>query len=290
MSLSVAVVEKKLNDEGIECLVRGIGIPPRPSLLIDLQAVICTEDPDFGRISKLVSRDVALAGAVIRTVNSPFFGASRAIQSIDQALTILGVTRVSAMIYGFLARQAVESTHMTLNRFWDASSKRSLAMAYMAKELRAGNPAWAQMLGLFCDLGIPLLMQRFPDYLDTLSLANTLPTSPFNEIEDARHNTNHASVGAILARTWRLSHEVVLAIHMHHDYRVLTDSDASLSIRRLVALALVAENIIQAHEAGHNRHVEWEKGGTLALQELGLSLDEFAVITRDVHALFNEEL
>jgi HD-like signal output (HDOD) protein len=49
-----------------------------------------------------------------------------------------------------------------LTRFWDVSGKRSLAMRSLARELGGVDVGIAQSFGLFCDVGIALLMQRFP--------------------------------------------------------------------------------------------------------------------------------
>lgn len=50
-----------------------------------------------------------------------------------------------------------------LTRIYDTASKRSDAMARISKTTKLVDMGLAQMFGLFCDVGIPLLMARFPD-------------------------------------------------------------------------------------------------------------------------------
>jgi hypothetical protein len=54
----------------------------------------------------------------------------------------------------------------------------------------------------------------------------------------------------------------------------------------MVAMSLVVEKAIQTYQHLNN-HEEWEKGGDLALDVLGLSSDEMLDICDDLHARFN---
>jgi HD-like signal output (HDOD) protein len=133
----------------------------------------------------------------------------------------------------------------------------------------------AQTFGLFCDVGIPVLLQRFesPSYRVTLAEAN-LGFRAFTEVERGRHGTDHAVVGAALARTWGVDEDIVEAVCLHHDYRVLGVEHRLRPSSLLIALALVAERMIQLHR-GRNRHGEWQRGGAQALAALGMDEDDF---------------
>jgi hypothetical protein len=71
-----------------------------------------------------------------------------------------------------MLRHVLRGNVLQLNRFWDVSSKRTFAMARLARGLGGVNIDVAQSFGLFCDVGIPLLMYRFPDYGQTLNICN----------------------------------------------------------------------------------------------------------------------
>ncbi|MEI7789340.1 MAG: HDOD domain-containing protein, partial [Chlorobiaceae bacterium] len=68
------VVKPELADQEVERIVAGIDIPPCPAILIELSLETSKDTPDFGKIEKLVSRDVGLSGMFLKTVNSPFYG------------------------------------------------------------------------------------------------------------------------------------------------------------------------------------------------------------------------
>jgi HD-like signal output (HDOD) protein len=251
--------EQQLLAPETDALVKDIGIPPRPSTLVDLQEEMGKEDPDFGRIGRLVSTDVAMTVALLKVVNSPLYGLSRRCETVDQAIAMLGLKQVGSVVTGLVLRKVLPVNGPQLVRFWDVSGKRSHAMARLA-----------QSFGLFCDVGIPLLMGRFPTYGQTLKACNEETTRSFTDVEHAHHQTDHALVGGMMARGWGLSPVLCKAIRLHHDYEVFNDRRADPTVIRLIALGLVAEVAIQRF-AGLNSSNEWAKGGDLAAGALVIS-------------------
>ena len=267
---SISEAELQLASPQTEELIKSIGIPSRPKTLVDLQKEIGLEDPDFGKVARLVSSDVALTVAVLRIVNSPAFGLSRRCDTVDQAISMLGLKQLNGIVTSLMLRNLLRGDVQQLTRFWDVSSKRSFAMTRLAQELKLVDLDLAQSFGLFCDVGIPLLMQRFPDYGKTLMAANGEAEHSFTQVEQARHHTDHALVGAMMARSWGMPPMVCLAIRVHHDYGVFHDPNVPETVARLIALGLVAEVAIQRF-AGLNSSTEWDKGGDMATGALVLS-------------------
>jgi HD-like signal output (HDOD) protein len=143
-------------------------------------------------------------------------------------------------------------------------------MARLARGLGGVDLDVAQSFGLFCDVGIPLLMQRFSDYGKTLKACNDEPVKSFTEIEQAHHNTAHAVIGGIMARSWGMSPTLCMAIRLHHDYSIFQDPKVPNAVMRLIAMSLVAETAIQRF-AGMNSSTEWNKGGDYAASTLVLN-------------------
>ncbi len=278
----------QLNEEALDQLVKSIGIPPRPSLLADVQHEMAQDDPDPRKIAQLVAKDVAMSAAILKSANAVFFGLKRKAETVEQAAAFLGLTQVSSLLLGLITRRAVKADGPGLSGFWDAATKRSLAMAKMAKSLRVCPPDVAHTFGLFCDIGIPMLMSRFPTYLETLSLAQNDFENSFTAIEDARHGTNHTVIGGILARSWSLPPEIILAIRSHHDYEFMMESSTSHTVASLIALCVLAEHAIQSYQ-GISNSPEWEKAGHLACDILGIAGDEASDWCDELALMFNAE-
>lgn len=243
-----------------DALIKSIGIPPRPQTLVGLQNEMSREDPDFRRIARLVAGDVAMTAALLKIVNSAAFKLSRPCETIDQAISMVGLKQIGALITGLMLRKVLRTDGPQLTRFWDVSSKRAHAVSTLARGLGGVDPDIGQMFGLFCDVGIPLLMQRFPNYRDTLKECNEDALRSFTEIERSHHQTDHALIGSMMARSWSISPVVCAAIRHHHNYDVFRDADVPEAASRLVAMGLLAEAAIQRF-SGLNHSTEWNKGG-----------------------------
>ena len=55
VSKSVNDAELQMSSPEIDSLVKTIVIPPRPKTLVDLQAEMRQEDPNFGRVAGMIS-------------------------------------------------------------------------------------------------------------------------------------------------------------------------------------------------------------------------------------------
>jgi HD-like signal output (HDOD) protein len=278
------VIETTVED----ALLRSIRIPPRPSLLVDLQQELAQDDPSPRRIARIIGNDVGMSGALLKLANSPYFGAARKAKSVEQAINFLGINQCAALLTGLLARQALEGANASLDSFWEMSARRAQALVFTSRKLRIAPPDIAHTFGLFCDIGVPLLMARFADYRDTFTQASLDPDRKFTAVEDARHATNHAAIGCLLARNWGLSPDVSWAILLHHDYDVMNDPATDDAVRSLVALSVLAEKGIQRYH-GNSDSLEWEKGGAQACAHLGLSEDETADLLDELQETFHLE-
>jgi HD-like signal output (HDOD) protein len=267
---SVEDVEKQLSGPQSDELVRSIGIPPRPAVLMEIQKEIAREDPDLRTVASLVAGDVALSAAMLRTVNSPAFGLKRPCETFAQAISMLGIKPLGALITDLMVRRVLRTDGPQLTRFWDASGKRSYALARLSRRMGAVPSDVAQSFGLFCDVGIPLMMQRFPDYGATLKACNDEPERSFTAIEHERHQADHALIGGMMARSWGVSKTVCLAIRLHHDYSIFSKPDVPAEVGQLVAMGLLADLSIQRF-AGMNHSAEWDKGSDFAIGALTLT-------------------
>lgn len=294
MTMTTTVSKHSPGKDPVEALIKSIRIPPRPSLLTDLQQELALSEPDPGRIAKIIGSDVGMSGALLKLANSPFYGLKRKIRSVEQGITFLGINQCAALATSVLARQAIGMEGgMALERFWNMSTRRAEAVAFLAGKTRVCRSDIAHTFGLFCDIGVPLLMNRFPDYTETYALAGSDILNGFTEVEDERHNTNHAAIGCLLARNWGLTEEVSFAILLHHDSSVLESPGTDDAVRSLVSLFLLAENIIQklyGHIVSSDVSSDWERSSAAACRHLGLECDETSDIFEELYELLDDEL
>ena len=122
--------------DAVDELIKSIRIPPRPSLLADLQRELASQDPAPAAIGRIIASDVGMAGALLKLANSSFYGGARKAKSIDQAIIFLGINQVAALMTGLVARQAIGTDSAALAAFWDLSTRRAQAMVFLSRRLR----------------------------------------------------------------------------------------------------------------------------------------------------------
>ncbi|MBR7801397.1 HDOD domain-containing protein [Undibacterium fentianense] len=272
--------------QAVDNLLKTIRIPPRPSLLVDLQKELNKDEPSAKGLAKIIANDVALAASLLKLTNSSFFGLRLKAQSVDHAVNLIGTSQTGILMTGIIARQSISASAMKMGKFWDFSSKRAQALSAMVRRAPVCTSDVAHTFGLFCDIGVPILMERFPDYGETWKKANSEYALPLTSIEDQYHITNHASIGSLMARTWGLPEQVSTAILLHHDYATLEDTATDEGVRGLIALTSLAEYAIQKYE-GQESSSEWHKGGALVCQFLGISAHDAEDWCEELQDLFN---
>jgi len=283
--MEVAELDREIEKARARGPVRDILIPPCPDLLIALRAAMGKSDPEPADIVAIASSDVAMAAALIRVANSPLYARSRTAQTVGQAVTVLGVTQTSGVLTGFLTRNALPVQSPLLEHFWETSTRRALAMGFIARQLYGVDPEIAHTCGLFIHVGIPILLQGVKGYAGTLTEALARMDRSFTATENAAHRTDHAVIGAIVARTWHLPPVIALAIRLHHDFGVWGNAAISAQARNLVAIALLADTLVAQHE-GVPKHQEWQQYGTQCLAHLQINESEVRAWDDALHPLF----
>lgn len=280
---------KDIPTKQAEALLKSMVIPPRPNILLELEQEQLKDEPDFEHISKLISSDLTLSAAVLKTVNSPFFQLSNRVSAIHQALQLLGLRNLGNIVRGILLRKALSPEGAaTMELFWTRALRTALVCAHLADHVDGIDPEEAYTYGLFQDCGMPLMRARFSSYRTTMEKEEELPQAQFTEQEDARHQTNHAVVGYLVARTWFLPEHLSLAILNHQKIDIFNPDTGEHWLRscNLIALAALASHIVKRHY-GQTEVPDWRTLEPVYLHHLALERTEYEDIADQVNRLLD---
>ena len=258
--------------------LEGIVLPPCPAILTSLVRETRAEDPDQSKIAKLIAADVGLSAAVLTTVNSPYYGLTRKVSSIQQAITIAGMKTLVQLIMRLLLRQSfpVANTRF-MESFWNESTRFSLAVSRLARELKAAQPDEAQTYALFRDCGIPAILMnpRLAPSKEDMKSLRTL--ADFHVLDAESLGVDHVFLGHKLAASWHLPASLCEAIEHHH--RTADDpaaANASHEAMSLVALGELAGMVTTGDSDDAPGEDAW------VLSHFKLSADDFAGVAGDV--------
>ncbi|MGI0116030.1 HDOD domain-containing protein [Zooshikella sp. RANM57] len=264
----------------------GIFIPPQPKLIQQVRAV----GDDIHKFAEVISTDPGIGSMVLKTVNSPAFTRANKINSIPQAVLLLGCSYVTNIINGLLLKRSFDHVDArALENFWQGAKDVSLTMVLLARQLNILAVDEAYIIGLFHNCGIPLMLQRFPDYLTICRDAYDESVDDITAFEDTHFQTNHCIVGYYVAKAWQLNNDTAEIIRDHHHLTPVADKSAYFKGNDqddLICLLKMAEHICKLYEniGGQTTDHEWERNKAMILAHMGLSdldFDDLQELTRD---------
>lgn len=270
---TIQSISEELDKGRRQGALQRIVIPPCPELLSRLREVLAQPDPDLQEVARIASSDVAMSAVLIRQANGPMFAAGQPVQTVGQAMNRLGLQQTASVLTGFLVQRAIKVTSVHLQRFWERAAKRAMAMIFLSRKFPGMSEDVAHTYGLFCHVGLPVMMQSVPGYGGTLVEARARKDRTMIQTENVNHKTDHAVVGALVARVWRLAPSVMAAIRLHHDHDILEDHRIDTEVKMLAAVGMLAERMMHKHE-GIEPDRDWLDSSAQVLQWLEVTEEE----------------
>lgn len=280
---------KEIDSAQANALLKSMVIPPRPVILLQLEQEQLRDEPDFAQIAQLISSDLTLSASVLKTVNSPFFNLNNRVSSVYQALQLLGLRNLGNIVRGVLLRHALSPEgEAKMERFWLNSLRVALVSARLAEHVHGIPADEAYTYGLFQDCGMPLMQARFSSYRTTLDKCEGVGLGKALEIENQRHQTNHAVVGYLLGRTWFLPEYLNLAILNHQDIGIFDtpEENAWHPICSLIAVAGLAGHVVRKH-FDQPPIRDWRLIEPVFLRHLGMERSEYEDITDQINRILD---
>lgn len=272
--------------EDFEQLIgNSITIPPQPKILVDIHELAQQKQPKLNKIAQLVSQDVGLSAMLFKIINSPFYGLRKEIDSVSQAISVLGLNPLFTIIKCVALRRSISGNSPAYERFWERSNDLAQLCSIIANKQRPVCPVapdHAYMLGLFSECGVAILMQRFPDYCNVLNQKGHQNWPDLTE-EDCKFNTSHDVVGYLLAKNWHLPDAICQAIRFHHDI-IPHDNPDTVALVTILQMAMHISSLISGYPDS-----DWPRTQGLVLQELGISQDSLKEYEEEVIELFREQ-
>ena len=184
-----------------------------PTILARVTAV--AEDPESSRedLVKVLERDQTLAAKILGLSNTAYYGHSRNIQTLNEAVSLLGFEAVkglaiSSTIFSEISKGAGDK----LVIFWRHSFEVARAAMILAMMVGEARPERAFLAGLLHDIGRPILYQFFgDDYIATSEVSTDLISD-----EELYYGASHADVGSWFADKCCFPEDLVMSIRLHH--------------------------------------------------------------------------
>jgi signal transduction histidine kinase len=249
-------------------VIRAIDNLPAPSpVAAKILTLAASDEADLDALSGLIQSDQSLALRLLRLANAAEHHRLEAVETIPQAVMVLGLATVRSIALCIAAREALCLAPLDGDPLVTDVWKHSLACAVGA-ELLAGaeNPglaARAFAAGLAHDCGKLVLILSDPEAYAAAAARVEAGDGDACGLEERAFGLDHATAGKRLAEKWGLPELFVEAAWLHHlPPEALVSDQTVAQTTRLVALA-----DILAHEAAGDRPATLPAGSRRLLAE-----------------------
>lgn len=187
-------------------------IPTIPIVISRLVKVLQNEKASVAELTDVIKYDQSLAERIVAVANSPFLGYPGRINSIEQAVLMLGFDLVKTLSLGVSVIGIFPHHSLALKQIWSHSFGVATLAGLMSSKMPAADKGVCFLAGLLHDIGHVIFMQFAKE-----SYEEVLKSSDINSCEAEIFGCTHAEAGRWFLESLSFPGEIVLPVFYHHD-------------------------------------------------------------------------
>jgi len=218
----VIAVKSRLAGEKLGKLTAGLKhLPTPPELYLEIMEALQSPNASAQGIAEIAGKDPALAAKLLQLSNSAFFGFSRTVFSVTEAVQLLGIGIIQSLTLAvplFSAFSRQKCPNFPIDQIWSHSIQTGRLGRWIldAKLHDAFLAEQSFCAGLLHDIGKIILADGLSDEYSSVLRESQTTGTPLFEIERRHFQATHAEVGAYLLALWGLPIPLVEAVACHH--------------------------------------------------------------------------
>jgi len=194
-------------------------LPTIPIIISEILSVIDNPNSNAIQLASLIEKDQALTARVLRIANSPFYGFSKTIATIDLAIVIMGLNTLKEIVLSLIIKRffsKISTNIFDTKSFGNYSIYCGASARLLSRKLGFKVTGEAFVGGLIHDIGYLVLVEYFKS--DYSKIVNLIKASDISTIEAERLvlDSDHCEIGAWIAEKWNFPDKIVEAIRNHH--------------------------------------------------------------------------
>ena len=244
-----------LTDDSIKKIVSQIeSLPSLPAMYTEIMSEMQSPDPSLVKVGDIIARDVSMTAKILQVVNSVFFGLPQKIGKPQQAVMLLGLDAIKALVLSvkiFSEFRPKKFSWFNIDALFNHSISVSTYTKTIAKNEKVNQDFFnfSLMAGLLHDIGKLILATNFNQTYRQVLTESRNSGHNLWDLEYGTFGTSHAEIGAYLMGLWNLENPIIEAVAFHHCPAKCVSSDMGLLTAVHVANALEHEDDLQSDRA-----------------------------------------
>ncbi|MDX9714565.1 MAG: HDOD domain-containing protein [Dissulfurispiraceae bacterium] len=228
-------------------------IPTLSQVSLRLVRLLNKENASLTELSEIIKFDQSLAERVVGVANSPFFGYPGRINSIEQALLMLGFNLAKSIALGVSIFHSFNVDPKSLRNLWIHSYSVAVMAEMFCKNVPVSNRNVCFLSGLLHDIGRIILLKHYSadKYREIHAQLCCLSGDDLDAAEMQNFGCSHSQTGKWFLEQLSFPDEIVLSVQNHH----LLDQDTRH--KGIVTLVYLAEGIVSEISPEYCSDSEW---------------------------------
>ena len=269
-------------------LLKGyVEVSSLPTIHLRLEEAINNPKKSMSDIAKVIREDPGLTARLLRIVNSAFYNFPSKVETISQAVTIVGTQQLSALALATSVMKmfkGIQSNLVSMDSFWRHSIACGLAARVLATMRRDNNAERFFVAGMLHDIGRLILYTKLTDRSqEILHRARNAPMLLY-EAEREALGFNHAVVGGLLLQTWKLPTSLEEIVMYHHNPTSATRFPME------TAIVHISDIIVHAMDLGSSAETYVPPLDPSAWEKLGLHPSVLGSVEEQVDRQYHDAL
>jgi len=203
-----------------EIVQQEIELASLPNIFTQITEAIKNPRSSAAYVAEVISKDVALSAKLLKMVNTPFYGFPSKIDTLSRAVTIVGTTQLTNLALGVSVISAFDNIpeeFFTLKEFWMHSITCGILARLLAGQVGVAGDEKFFVAGLLHDIGRLIMLKNHPKASTEVLRPARIGRRSLVDVENSVWGCNHATIGGLVLKAWRLPAFLEVLVHHHHN-------------------------------------------------------------------------
>lgn len=224
-----------------------VGLPTLPVLAFEIQEIIRQDNFSMSQLTPIIDKDPSLAMKLLKIANSAYYGLQEKVESLRQAIVVIGMKDISSLTVGFSVLKAFKSItgsgKISWKSFWEHCAATGHIAEVLNGELKLRVESVPYSVGLLHDIG-KLVLYKIDSRLYIKSLEICESKQCYAHVAETEvFGINHMDAGKWIAEKWQLPEAIQMVIGYHHTPSEIPDK-TFLNTTALIQLSDFASNLL----------------------------------------------
>jgi putative nucleotidyltransferase with HDIG domain len=205
----------------IQELIKEIkNLKPIPQIANQIMSIVENPNASLSDVADIIVYDPMTTANILRTCNSAYFGLTRKVESVHEAVALIGLEQIVDLV---LLKSGAENLKKEQDGYgldegdlWRYSVASALISRTLCEKKQLASSHMVFTAALLKDIGKVILNRFVGDSFPKIQSLVEEEGHSFMEAEKKVIGVDHSELGGLVASNWKFSQKMVYIIQNHH--------------------------------------------------------------------------